>query len=237
MCLDLDGAMNTIDDASGKALGTLADRPERALETLNHLGDWLMIDQIPTATGVNEDLEAVTNLAIESVVKFVRIPENAEALAHVMDGQYRGDRDADIQADFDGMLAGIAADSMQIRFEIATVGDPAMAEQGEVVLPEGVEAAILQDSGDAPVVLLSDQLGFRDMILVAQEAAIDVLIQQAQAVGFDVADPAVGDSVAHLIRHGDLPDPSATEAADLSAMDRAVISVFYAGEIRDATMV
>ena len=229
--------MNGIEDPSATGRSPNSVTPEQGLETLSQLGDWLTMDHPLEATGLDEDLRAVKELALDNVAQFLQFPENVEAVAHVMDGTFRGSRDPDVQGRLDAALNAVADSGLEADFVSARVGDPLDASPGEAVLPDGADAAIVYPPDGVPVVLLSSDLGFRDMILSAQQAAIDLLVDLAQSAGLSMINDQVGDSLATLIRTGDLPPEAGADDGAGQGTFRPVISVYFDGEITDASMV
>ncbi len=233
----MDGTMNRVDQASGQNLETEVSHDDGSLDDLSLVGDWLTEGQPSAGTDVQDDLLAVGTLAIHSISRFLAEPENAEAVVHVLDGGYRGSRDADVQTAIDALLGEIADHGLDIQFETARIGDPTSAEVGESVLPDGARAAIVYADEGPQVVLVSDDLGFRDMILVTQAAVVDVLVDQAELAGLPLAHDMVADDLLQLIRDGDLPPQSDGDEFADGAESRLTISVFFDGRIVDASMV
>lgn len=228
--------MTITNDAANVNASIGEDRAERLLETLGKLDDWLVIENVPAQTDMTDDLEVVATVALQSVSNYVQSVENTEAVAHVIDGNFREQRDPDVQASFDARLRDIAYSGLPLQFDLVPNGEIGVEDGPSDMLPDGVDVAIITLDNAEFVALLSDQLGFRDLLLVAQEAAIDVLIREAESAGLNVLDASVPDALATLIRDGELSDPNIGGETTAWAQDQQIISVMFDGEITDASI-
>lgn len=181
------------------------------------------------------DVEDAGRLAATSFQNFVSSPEGAEIFGYVLDGAFSGERNHLDQSIMDQVVGSLRdpnftnpefPDFEPPIFRLATqVG---LDANGISVFNEGLSAVVVFPDGGAPEVLMSNQTGFRDMMIVAQQAYADVVVAYADDLGVTLTD---GDVAARITASINLGDSIAPELNDGRP---ANIEIIYEGALISA---
>ncbi len=164
------------------------------------------------------DVEDAGRLAATSFRNFVSSPEGAEIFGYVLDGAFGGERAQLDQTVMDQVVNSLRdpnfTDPQYPDFEppmfrlAAQVG---LDAEGISIFDQGQSALVIFPEGQAPEVLMSNQTGFRDMMIVAQQAYADVVVAYADDLGLPLTE---GDVAARLTASLNLGDSIAPELND-----------------------
>lgn len=190
----------------------------------------------PAPFEAHADLRAAATLARDCMIQFLANPKNKEAVAHVVFDGFRGSRTAADQDAVDTFLRAIADGGLEVVLRLAPNAVLERARSGDV-LPPGVEAALVDRVGAPPVVLVSCALGFRDLLLVAQRAVVDIVVASAAADGLAPRYPQARRDLLALLQLEDGVAPPGGSPTTAGRSTPATVAVLLEGELLDAASV
>lgn len=236
----------------GDGMASISARPTETVDPALHDGSidpsqipshWLVAgdlepEPLPAA---DDDLSAAHHLINQRLQRLLGDDATTEVVGHVLDGAYRGERDALLQSTLDSALVGVAERGLVFDVVPAETGMPEMAEIGETLLPDGVDAAIVFPTDADPAIIVAADLGLRDVLLAVQDGAVNVLFNEIELLGIGPLRPSAVSELRTLIDEGSLPqaNPNDVHALDdgVTGEDRGpLVSVAYRGRILEGEM-
>ena len=162
------------------------------------------------------DVGDATRAAASSFTNFVATAEGEELFGYVLDGRLADERAFDHQEAVDQVIGSLQVPPVTSpdlpefqppEYVMVAVDTVSMPDQAVSASDDGFGALVVLSDEEAALVLIPEDIGFRDLIMVAQQTYADVVVAYAEDLGVPIVDGDVAKRLTETLKLGDTVAP------------------------------
>lgn len=162
------------------------------------------------------DVGDATRVAASSFTNFVATAEGEELFGYVLDGRLTDERAFEHQEVVDQVIGSLQVppatnpdfpEFQPPEYVMVAVDTVSMPDDNALAPDDGFGALVILSDEEAALVLIPEDIGFRDLIMVAQQTYADVVVAYAEDLGVPIVEGDVAKRLTETLKLGDTVAP------------------------------